>query len=403
MATQVAPENVIGRDKLIARIWQMLAQSSLRFTAERRVGKTTVMKKMAAEPEDGYELLFLELEGIASPSEFVELLLNRLKPLLSKTDKAKDFFNKTWKELGGIEIGGVLKLTEKDKIEWKPALEKTLLGACEHHSDKKLVLLLDELPYMLQKIATLDIDNSQRISALTLLDTLRSIRQQCPNLRMIFAGSVGLHHVISELKQSVLASEPVNDMPAVDIRSLETEDALMLVERLLEQEKINYLKEEAVAIGSRIVELTDAVPFYIEAVCTRLSELERDIDSSDVDAVVSQQLTNDLDPWEMEHFRERLPIYYTGTVPTTTNGEISGDKIARAVLDHMALSDEPQSIEQVWSVIKSQFQITDRQHVLQMLRSLSQDHYLISDTSKCYSFRFPLIKNWWKLAQGLGN
>lgn len=208
MAVQVAPENVIGRDKLIAIIWKRLAKNSIRFTAERRVGKTTVMTKMTAEPEPGFEVLFMELEGIDSPERFVELVLNRVKPLLSKTDRAKGWWNKFRDEIGGTEVAGVLKLPGAGKIGWQALLAKTLEGVCEHQADKTIVLLMDELPYMLQKIASIGASGEQKTLALTLLDTLRSIRQQYKNVRMVFAGSVGLHHVVTDLKQSMLASEP---------------------------------------------------------------------------------------------------------------------------------------------------------------------------------------------------
>ena len=42
----VAPQDVIGRDKLIAKIWMRLEQQSLILSAERRMGKTTIIKKM---------------------------------------------------------------------------------------------------------------------------------------------------------------------------------------------------------------------------------------------------------------------------------------------------------------------------------------------------------------------
>ncbi len=53
MATQLAPKNVIGRDRLINQIWKMLKSYSLVFTEERRIGKTTVMQKMKEEALDG--------------------------------------------------------------------------------------------------------------------------------------------------------------------------------------------------------------------------------------------------------------------------------------------------------------------------------------------------------------
>lgn len=53
MAKQIAPENVVGRDRLIAQLWKTIERESVVFTAERRIGKTTVMKKMEAEPVAG--------------------------------------------------------------------------------------------------------------------------------------------------------------------------------------------------------------------------------------------------------------------------------------------------------------------------------------------------------------
>ncbi len=50
---------------------------------------------------------------------------------------------------------------------------------------------------------------------------------------------------------------------------------------------------------------------------------------------------------------------------------------------------------------KATSSLTDRNHIVEMLRSLALDHYLVSDIEKRYSFRFPLIQGWWKIAQGL--
>ncbi len=218
MANQIGPKNVVGRDKLIDSVWRKLETNSLRFTAERRVGKTTVMTKMSAEPQPGYHVFFMDVEGI-----------------------------------------------------------------CEHNKDTKILLIFDELPYMLQKIASIGRDNESKTQAITLLDTLRSVRQKYTNLRMIYAGSVGLHHVLNDI-----TGKPLRD-----------------------------------------------------------------------------------------------------------------DDIARAILDHMATLTHPQSIEQIWNVVKSSFQLNDRNHIVNLLKSLALDHYLNCDQTKRYYFRFPLIQKWWKLAQGL--
>ena len=401
MAIQVDPRNVVGRDRLIERIWTTLQKHSVRFTAERRVGKTTVMTKMAAEPKSGFEVLFLELEGIDSPDRFVELLFNRVRPLMSNTEKATGWWRNFQNAIGGTEIAGVVKLPGVSRIGWQATLAKTLEGVCEHQADKTILLLMDELPYMLQKIASIGQDGEQKTQALTLLDTLRSIRQQRRNLRMVFAGSVGLHHVITDLRQGTLASEPVNDMRLIEIRALNEPDAIILAERLLKDEGVEVLTEDRQAVLKRLVQLTDCVPFYIEAVCFRLGESEGRINVDSVEQTVRQQLTSAQDPWEMEHFRERLRTYYSRSIQDTAGATIRDADIARTILDHLAVLHEPQSIDQVWAVVKSHFNLTDRNHILEMLRSLELDHYLVSDMEKRYSFRFPLIQGWWKTIQGL--
>ena len=70
----VAPQDVIGRDKLIARIWRMLEQQSIILSAERRMGKTTIIKKMEAEAGESKLTIYRDLEGVRSPIEFVELI-----------------------------------------------------------------------------------------------------------------------------------------------------------------------------------------------------------------------------------------------------------------------------------------------------------------------------------------
>ena len=176
----------------------------------RLVQKTTVMTKMAAEPKAGYEVLFMDLEGIDSPNRFVELVINRARPLLSATSKIKKWWDDLRNATGGTEIGGVFKLPDVSKVSWQD---------------------------LLQKIASLSESRESRTQTLTLLDTLRLIRQKYANLRMIYAGSVGLHHVVNDLKQATLASQPVNDMPMVDIRALDHSDAIHLASNLLSDER----------------------------------------------------------------------------------------------------------------------------------------------------------------------
>ncbi|MFM9067432.1 MAG: hypothetical protein ACKOUR_08905 [Planctomycetota bacterium] len=138
MTTQKDPKRVVGRDKLIAEVWNKLrrpsSQGSLQFLAERRVGKTTVMTKMAAEPAAGFDVLFLEVEGIDSPERFVELLLNRVRPMLNRTGKLQAWFNDLLSNFQGTEIGGIIKLPGRKTIQWQSVLDRIIEQLCADRS-----------------------------------------------------------------------------------------------------------------------------------------------------------------------------------------------------------------------------------------------------------------------------
>ncbi|MFM7843917.1 MAG: hypothetical protein ACKPEY_06760 [Planctomycetota bacterium] len=217
---------------------------------------------------------------------------------------------------------------------------------------------------------------------------------------MIFAGSIGLHHVLRELKNTQLNAAPLNDMEPVEITPLNTQDAIELAKQLLADaaiQTVDSLEEAAQTLAAA----TGQVPFYMERLTSCLATRDQPVNLSDIERTVWEQLTSDHDPWEMEHFRTRLDVYYRNPIEDTNGKTLSESQIARSILDHCSLCESAQSINQIWDVIRSQHHLSDRSVVIQLLASLSQDHYLASDLHKNYRFRFPLIQQWWRIAQGL--
>src|SRR5882724_3154502 len=68
----LAPEDIFGRDEFIAGLWRVLDGNSVRMEAERRIGKTNVLRKMTAEPLAGWEPVYLDVEKVHSADEFAE-------------------------------------------------------------------------------------------------------------------------------------------------------------------------------------------------------------------------------------------------------------------------------------------------------------------------------------------
>ena len=400
MAKQVAPENVVGRDKLIARMWKAIERSSAVFTAERRIGKTTVLKKMEAEPAGGKIVLYADLEKVDTPVRFVEVLLTDLKKYLTKKAVAGHWLGKFVEAIGGTELGGVIKIPPQEKKGWQSILEKALANACGNQSDVQLVFLWDEVPYMLQKISALERKSgSDDNSALAILDSLRAMRNEHPSLRMIFTGSVGLHHVLTDLRGDQYASQPTNEMEKIEIGPLTSKHASTLAGDLLVREQIECDSQDSVV--ERLVELTDGVPFYIHRVISAMAISEEIATRATVESEIRKHLTSTSDPWEMEHFRERLKIYYGGQLTDADGKAVEKASVAKALLSHIAVATEPQSIDQCNADLKSRMRIENRGAIIELLNSLAKDHYVTRDEGGRYRFRFPLIQKWWILGEGL--
>ena len=67
---QLAPEQIVGRDALIAEMWATLAGRSIYMNDLRRIGKTQIMVKMHAEPVAGWVSVKCDLGGCHTAGEF---------------------------------------------------------------------------------------------------------------------------------------------------------------------------------------------------------------------------------------------------------------------------------------------------------------------------------------------
>src|SRR5712691_1656169 len=80
---QLPVEEIFGRDPFIAELWRILDTNSVRMEAERRIGKTSIIHKMAAKPPAGWEVVSLDLEQVHSAAEFGEKICEKVFDLLT--------------------------------------------------------------------------------------------------------------------------------------------------------------------------------------------------------------------------------------------------------------------------------------------------------------------------------
>lgn len=383
---QIDVKAAIGRDQLIQTLWESIEQQSLIITAERRIGKTTVIKKMRAEPAAGWMPVFQDLERFHTAAEFAMSVYKEIHEFLGGKGKATRRAKEWFTAMGGTEIGGLFKLPEKPGTHWKDILTRAIEDLIHENeaTGTKLLFLWDEMPFMLANIR----DREGEQTAMEILDLLRALRQTHAPLRMVITGSIGLHHVLASLKKKNYANSPVNDMHAVDVQPLDEADAITLATQLIEGEKLAApaIAEAAAAIAHE----ADCFPFYIHHIVRALKIRGLAANPENVSKVVASQLVDANDPWELLHYRERIPNYYP-----------DDQKTVLLILDQLATQTEAATVNELLVMLKGASAFDDRERLLLLLSLMERDHYLKRDDAGRYRFRFPLISRWWKINRGL--
>ena len=373
----VAPDEVIGRDLLIRELWERLQQQSLIISAERRMGKTSVIRKMEAEPPAGQLTIFRDLEGIESPIEFVEAVWQDVEEYLSRSKKTTEGVRRFLSQISGLEVSGI-KIPQVAAPQWKTLLTKIIEDLVKNQ-DAQVVLLWDEMPYMLDKIAESD--------TMEILNVLRSLRQTYPNVRMVFTGSIGLHHIVSKLKKQGYSNAPTNDMYVVDIKPLTLADGTKLSKLLLQGEKIATVSGEPVA--EEIAKIFGCIPFYIHHLISSFKFTQEEIGIKAVRDKLEELITNPLNPMEMDHYRERIDSYYNP----------QQQEYALAILDILAVKPELK-FNDLWNELKNYVENSDKETARKVLKLLLKDYYLVQN-NKAYAFRYEIVRKYWQTDRDL--
>jgi transcriptional regulator with XRE-family HTH domain len=375
----IAPEEVIGRDQLIITLWERLRQQSLIYLGERRIGKSSVLKKMKTQAPADILPIYRDLEGIRKPIDFVEGIWQDTETYLRNTGttrRVRDFLSQITSQ-PFKEYRFPLGIDE----HWKILLIKTIEDLLTIQN-RQVVFIWDEISHML--------GNFSDEEAMELLDTLRGVRQTYADVRMLFSGSIGLHHIIKNLQKSGYRHDPTNDMYAVDGHPLTLNDATDLTIRLLQGEKINSPNLEAIA--QEIAKAVDCIPFYIHHLIYQLKEVEGEITRTKIMETVDQSLRNPFNPWKMDHYRERIDNYYTP----------QEKPYALDILDILSMNT-PISFQKLWQCMNSNPKTNDQETTVTVLRLLMKDYYLIqlkNISGNVYGFRYPLIQKYWRISRG---
>jgi hypothetical protein len=274
-----------------------------------------------------------------------------------------------------------VKLPNFAARQWKQVLGDAIAHLDDIQAIERVVFLWDELPWMLEIIAK---TNPQE--AMELLDTLRALRQQHANkLRMVFTGSLGLHHIVRGLKEQGYNNTPVNDMLSIEVEPLTLPDATGLVRRLFTDNRLSAATPELFEETAKTV---DCIPFYIHHVVSALlkkpTSLSQPVDMPAVHAVIDHGIHSSDNPWDLQHYEERTRDYY---------GKQRAECLA--LLDAVASCTGTLPIADAIKRAKAAYPLVEQQQWIELSRLLARDHYFQRHANGEIGFKFTVVKRWW--------
>lgn len=385
---------VYGRDEYIAKIWKTLDGNpplvpgkSIYINDLRRIGKTYVLDELERNPR-GYIVASWSVEGHGDASKFAAQVFNSVRSHLSTANQVSGWIAKVVDQWKGASVDGVLTLPEGSNAPWVDILERTFrdLQSALNEKKTKIVFLWDELPDLLNSIINNETERKKGFNnASLLLGALRSARENHPRIRMVFTGSIGIHHVLAKLRHSGCTGEPLNDMAHMPPGPLSLEAGVQFASALLTSEGI---VDTGNVLARKIAATVGNIPFYIK-------ELVRDVTLDLRGARLTPKHINDAvrdalvcNKWELKHFFDRIKNDY-GNEDTP---------LVLAILDIVATHDLLTAKELMDKLpALPGTRMSDAEHIRHLLDLLGKDHYLIrAKKEPCgYLFKYDFIRRWW--------
>jgi hypothetical protein len=382
---QLDPVDVVGRDPLVKNMWEVLEGRSIYMNDLRRIGKTQILNRMEALVPADWLVIKRDLGGFHTAAEFAAAIFKDSHARLGAKGRAFRRMKQLLDLAKGVEISGVLKLPSGASAPWKDVVIKTMSDLQDElaNTKKRLVFLWDEVPFLIDNIGR----REGAPAAMEVLDLLRAQSQEPSRIRFVLTGSVGLHHVLADLRAGGYIGSPLNHLERIAPGPLSQADARKLAADLLQGAAVSCADFDACATA--VAGAAGNVPFYIHKLVSRLPKGPQ-VDGTSVERTVREEIAHPDNDWDFAHYRSRVPHYYG-----------NDEKAVLAILDTIAAASAPLSLDEVRRGVNAALPFDDREKLLGLLKLLSQDHYLTRDDHGRYAFRLALICRWWRFDRGL--
>lgn len=366
------------------------------LVAQRRMGKTSLMKEIKRLLSDRYTCLFVDLQKAVTAEDAIVTISVALKPYTGLWTKTKSLFANVLSTLvGGIEelslgeVGIKLRagLTAGNWREKGDALFSILAG-----SDQPVLLLIDEVPLMVNRILKGEDFKitAERVAKVDeFMSWLRenSIAHQ-GKIRIVLSGSIGFEPI---LRQANL-SATINNFQPFDLKPWDEATAAGCLQALAAQYGVIFHDDVEAVMARR---LGCCIPHHVQMFfshvhdrCKRRGRM--DFYPDEVEDVYESEMLGIRGHSELTHYEDRLKLVLGPDIFTLAL-EILTETAVTGCLTRPALQALQKGYEFEERSIASATE--------EILRVLEHDGYLKLVTDG-YQFESHLLQDWWKKRYG---
>ena len=377
------------RDEEIRNIWNNLEKSSVLLKAPRRFGKSSIMWNLFENPSPLYKVIFIDTEGMRNPLDFITRLMSEM---ISKNILKKSFMGWLKKKIPSIdEIGfgvGVdgsadfrIKLKESIGKDWQENGFELISKAKEY--DGQILFILDELPLLVQNIW----HNEGEKTAHNFLFWFREIRQELPNIRWLVGGSIGIEHILNQIKAG---PKVINDFQILNVGPFSETDGRNFIKALLINEgDMQRMKSEV--IDEILNTIGPPIPYFLQVlIYESLNEMRRrkkkTLNSEIIKTAYNEGVLGPASRTYFEHYYTRLKDYYDSKI----------EHIAKRLILEVARKGNIKKSDLFKLFrLEGKGELTDETFSY-LMTDIENDFYVsYNPENACYSFTTNLLRDWW--------
>jgi len=389
----VAGDQFWDREDDITLFAEKLAEGAhLLLVAQRRMGKTSLMREVMRQLHDEYVCLFVDLQKAASAAGAIVELALAVRPHQSLWRKATGVFGNVLGKIKDmvdkVEVGD-LAVTLRSGItagDW--ASKGNQLLAVLAASKKPVIVFCDEVPIMVNRLLK---DGDGRVTpdgkarADEFMSWLRrNTIDHKGKIRFVVSGSIGFEPVLHQAKLSAT----LNTFESFELKPWADGVAVACLEALARQSGIDLGEGAA---GQIVKMLGCNIPHHVQMFFGHIHDRCRrkgvtQCSAKDIRAIYKNEMLGARGHVELTHYEERLAqVLPAEALP-----------LALEMLTEAAVVGK--LTDEVLGVLRDDYSFEDQTPVevqKEILGVLEHDGYL-KHMPRGYVFVSKLLKDWWK-------